>query len=60
MLGHLFKTTSKSQDTREILFFITARILDTPGIMGTAGVQMTGSAEEMGSAEESGSAPAQD
>jgi len=28
VLGNLFKTTSKSQDTREILFFITAWILE--------------------------------
>ena len=51
VLGHLFRTTSKSQETREILFFITARIQDTPSLMGTVGVQqMTGSAEDTASA----------
>ena len=54
VLGHLFKTSSRSQDTREILFFITARVQDTTLLMGST-VQQTGSDEESGS-----SAPAQD
>ncbi len=55
VLGHLFRTTSKSQETREILFFITARILDTPSLMGTVGIQQT-----TGSAEDTASAPSQE
>ena len=55
VLGHLFRTTSKSQETREILFFITARIQDTPSLMGTVGVQQT-----TGSAEDTASAPSQE
>ena len=54
VLGNLFKTTSRSQDTREILFFITARVQDTTLLMGRTGAQQTGSDED------SGSAPAQD
>ena len=51
VLGHLFRTTSKSQETREILFFITARVQETPSIfLGTAGVQQTGSSEDTASA----------
>lgn len=55
VLGHLFRTTSHSSETREILFFITARIQKIPGIsMDTAGTR------QIGSSEDTGSAPAQE
>jgi len=55
VLGNLFRTTSKSQETREILFFITARVQDTPSLMGTVGVQQT-----TGSAEDTAGTPSQE
>jgi type IV pilus assembly protein PilQ len=54
ILGNLFKTTSKNQDTREILFFITARVQDTSLVFADASVQETSSSEDISSA------PAQD
>jgi type II secretory pathway component GspD/PulD (secretin) len=55
VLGNLFKTTSKIQDTREILFFITARVQDTARLIDSAGLEQTGGDEDSGS-----SAPAQE
>ena len=55
VLGNLFKTTSKIQDTREILFFITARVQDTARLIDSAGLEQTGGDEDSG-----GSAPAQE
>ena len=45
VLGNLFKTTSKSQDTREILFFITARVQESALFIDEAAVQETSSAQ---------------
>jgi len=50
VLGHLFKTTSKSQDTREILFFITARIQDIPNLVDQLSAQETNTTENTNSA----------
>ena len=55
VLGNLFKTTSKIQDTREILVFITARVQDTARLIDSAGLEQTGGDEDSGS-----SAPAQE
>ncbi|MEE8349141.1 MAG: type IV pilus secretin PilQ [Acidobacteriota bacterium] len=51
LLGNLFKTTAKSQDTREILFFITARVQkNIGGLTEVSDVQETSTTADTGSA----------